>query len=83
MLSCRETTRLISDGLDRRLSFWQRLGLRLHLVMCGACAAYRRQVTALNKLVSAHFRESRPAGPHLLSGEARQRIKAALRDHMH
>ena len=83
MLSCKEITQLISEGLDRRLSFWQRVGLRLHLMMCGACTAYRRQITALNKLVSAHFGESGSAGPHLLSGEVRQRIKATLRDHTH
>lgn len=83
MLSCKEITQLISEGLDRRLSFWQQVGLRLHLMMCGTCAAYRRQVTALDKLISARFGVSGPAGSHLLSGDARRRIKAALRDHMH
>jgi len=48
MLSCKETARLVSDGLDRRLSLWQRMNLRLHLMMCGACSAYRRQVAQLN-----------------------------------
>ncbi len=83
MLSCKEITQLISEGLDRRLSFWQRVGLRLHLMMCGACAAYKRQVTTLNKLISTRFGVSGRDGPHLLSDEASRRIKAALRDHKH
>ena len=39
MLNCKETTRFISEGLDHRLSLWQRINLRLHVMMCG-CLLY-------------------------------------------
>ncbi len=83
MLTCRESAKLISDELDRKLPLWLRLGLRVHLMMCSACRAYRQQLGALNKLISERFRGDRPADtadPQSLSNAARQRIKAALRD---
>jgi len=58
MLTCKETARLVSDGLDRKLSLRQRMNLRLHLMMCGACSAYRRQVETLNRIVRRWFGES-------------------------
>ncbi len=83
MLTCKETARLISEGLDRKLSLWQRMNLRLHLMMCGACSAYRRQVETLNRIVRRRFDESAveatapdaPACPD----EIKQRLRRYLR----
>jgi len=58
MLTCKETARLVSEGLDRKLSLWQRMNLRLHLMMCGACSAYRRQVETLHRIVRRRFGKS-------------------------
>ena len=61
MLSCKEATRLVSEGLDRQLPFWRRLGLRLHVVMCRGCSRYTRQIKALNQLISDHYAGDPPA----------------------
>ena len=37
MLSCKETTRLISQGADRDLAFGERVALRVHLAICKGC----------------------------------------------
>ena len=37
-LTCKEATGLISQALDRQLSRWERLILRLHLLICDACS---------------------------------------------
>lgn len=37
LLSCEETTRLLSQGADRELTFGERVTLRLHLVICNGC----------------------------------------------
>ena len=83
MLSCKETTRTISEGLDRKLPLRRRIALRLHVMMCSACRAYKRQVEGLNELVSGRFR--RDHSSHLpesqsLSEESREKMKAALRN---
>lgn len=50
MLNCKETTRLISERLDRHISLWQHFNLRMHIMMCGACNAYKRQIEGLQAL---------------------------------
>ena len=45
-MTCRETSRLVAeDALDA--TRWQRLGMRLHLLMCRYCGRYRSQLWAL------------------------------------
>lgn len=48
MLSCRQATELMSQEQDRRLSLAERLGLRLHVLICAACENYRRQMGILH-----------------------------------
>lgn len=47
MLSCKEATELMSQEQDRPLSLAERLGLRLHVLICSACTNYRRQMSVL------------------------------------
>ena len=51
ILSCREVTRLVSQGLDRRLGVGERLRLRLHLAICDGCRNFRVQMWVLRKAV--------------------------------
>jgi predicted anti-sigma-YlaC factor YlaD len=44
MLTCRELTELVTDYLEDRLSFGQRLRFEMHLGLCGDCRAYLRQM---------------------------------------
>ena len=43
LLSCKETTRLLSQGEDRELGFGERVALRLHLAICDGCRNVRAQ----------------------------------------
>jgi len=52
MLSCKEASRLLSQGLDRRLGFAERLGLRLHLLICDGCTNFSKQVAFLRKAMA-------------------------------
>ena len=80
MLSCKEATRLVSEGLDRELPFWRRMSLRFHVVMCRGCSRYTRQIRALNRLVTDHYGDDPPAevSEHV-SQDAVQHIKSSLR----
>lgn len=80
MLSCKEATRLVSEGLDRKMSFLRRMGLRFHVLMCRGCSRYARQITALNRLVSNHYADGPPAEvSEGVSRDTVQQIKSALR----
>lgn len=79
MLKCNKASRLISEALDRRLSLRERLPLRIHLFLCGMCAAYRQELRALRgllKIWNKKVAESLPALPQ----ESRERIKTRLRE---
>ena len=53
-MNCDDVARSLSDDLDGEVSFWKRLGIRLHLLMCPPCqkgrAALRRTVNLLGGL---------------------------------
>lgn len=81
MLTCKQTSDLISQGLDQHLPFSQRLGVRIHLLMCRTCTQYEKQLRfirqATGKLSQDAEGEHRDAPP--LSAEAHERIKSALK----
>lgn len=52
-LSCKEASRLISDGMDRRLSIAERVRLRLHVGICDACTRFTSQVNFLRRALKA------------------------------
>ncbi len=44
MLTCQELTELITDYVEGRMSFTDRLRFQLHLGMCSHCRRYLKQV---------------------------------------
>lgn len=80
MLSCKKATRLVSEGLDRKMPLRRRVGLRFHVHMCRGCSRYARQITALNGLVSNHHVDEPPAEvSENVPRETVQQIKSSLR----
>ena len=51
MLSCKETTRLLSQGEDRELAFGERVALRVHLAICNGCRNVSDQFKFLRSAV--------------------------------
>lgn len=77
-LTCREAARLQSEGLDRPLTLWQRIGLRIHLFLCKWCRRYGKHLRFLR--AAAHEHPDKLADParQNLSENARERIKQRL-----
>ncbi len=85
MLRCREISKLVSEAMERKLSFCEWLELRMHLALCGWCNGFAKQVRLLHAAARRHgqqFADNQVAGEIKLSPEARARIRAALRDPM-
>jgi hypothetical protein len=51
LLSCKETTRLLSQGEDRKLAFGERVALRVHLAICDGCRNVSAQLKFLRLAV--------------------------------
>ena len=58
MISCKESTRLMSEGQDRKLTLRERFALRVHTMMCLGCTNYGKQMVFLRK-VARHYREGK------------------------
>ena len=77
---CQETTRLVSESMDRPLPLSRRLMVWIHLRMCRYCHRFQQQLLTLNA-ISRHIHhhletlESSVA----LSKHARERIRRTLR----
>ena len=73
-LNCRYNTRLLSDRLERSLSWFEWLCLRVHLLGCEPCFRFGRAVRWMH--------QNLPSAPsdEQLSAEARERIRLALEE---
>ncbi len=49
MVTCKEASRLTSEGLDGKLSAGQWLTLRMHLMLCQGCTRVNRQLQFLRR----------------------------------
>jgi hypothetical protein len=81
MLTCKAVADLASKALDTRLGWRERLGMRMHLLLCRMCPRYIEQLRFLHKVVGmldAHpeVYEKQPTLPP----EARERIRRALEE---
>lgn len=49
MLSCKEVSCLISQGMDRELSLVERLSLNLHLMVCDMCRNFVKHMELIRQ----------------------------------
>jgi hypothetical protein len=49
VISCREVSTLISSEALRNQSLRRRLAAHVHLMMCGACRGFERQIKAMQR----------------------------------
>jgi len=57
LLSCKETTRLLSQGEDRKLAFGERVALHVHLAICDGCRNVSAQFRFLRLAVGSLSRD--------------------------
>lgn len=79
MLSCKDASRLISQSLDRRLTWYERFGLRVHLMICDVCSRFRKQVKLIRAAVQRMTRQIEQDEHLVLSHAAKTRIADAIK----
>lgn len=80
MPPCKEIVKIISASLDRKLTFRERLVLKLHLLACKPCVNYLEQSHLLSN--AAHHLDDELKGDLYsgrLSDDARERIKTIIK----
>lgn len=48
-MKCREAHKLVIRAQDEKLSLVNRIGLRFHLFICGACTNFQRQMDLIRQ----------------------------------
>jgi len=80
MFNCKEVSRRVSESMDRDLPLYQRILIRMHLLMCRYCARFRCQVLMIRGVCRDHQLHDNLSDPTaILSPDARERILKALK----
>ncbi len=78
MLSCKQASHLLSLSRERALPWRQRLGLRLHLSLCGACRQFALQLKLLRQAARLYGARVEHDERLRLPKDARGRIAQAM-----
>ena len=79
MLTCKHTSRLVSEGQERQLSLKERISLRLHVWMCSNCRRFEKQIITMRKIMRREWTQDTPPANNQLPSEAQERIRQALK----
>lgn len=78
-LTCQDTSPLISEMMDHRVTFFKRLKIRIHLALCGVCLYYKDQLETIRALSKNLGREDFPVKKDAtLSQESKDKIKKMI-----
>lgn len=77
--SCHDASRLASDSLDRPLTLWERLRLKLHLSLCSNCQNCDNNLKLMHQINV--LMQNNDYGQIRLSDEQRNHLHAVLDQH--
>ncbi len=83
MLSCKKIGELLSQAMDRKLSFREQLALKFHLFICKTCSCYDKQLQFIARSARRLMQpEKDNQGIPPLSHEAEVRINNAIKQRL-
>lgn len=74
--NCKETSLLVTQSLDRRLTWTEHLSMRIHLAICDNCARFVRQMGLMREWLGMEDEAVQPG----LTEEGRERIARKLQE---
>ena len=75
IISCKHASQLISKSLDQRLPFFDRVSLRLHLLICNVCSRFRQQLYTLKSAIKELLSQTENDETIQLPLQSKQRIR--------
>lgn len=76
-LKCEQSTRIVSESLDRELSGVERWAVRLHYISCWSCRRFGKQLHMIRDALKTRVAGDDAEGTKL-SPEALKRIESAI-----
>lgn len=78
-LTCEDTSPIISEMMDHRVSFIKRLKIKIHLALCEVCLYYKEQLGIIRKLSQNLGREDFQVNINeTLPAESKEKIKKMI-----
>ncbi len=81
MLTCKDSSKLISKSLDQPLVFKERIKLRMHLLFCSACRQFERQMNLIHRIARDFLNRRNQDEIMPMPVETRERIRNNLGFH--
>jgi len=79
---CEKISHLVSDAFERKLSWLERIEVKIHLSMCSLCNSYAQNIAMLQD-VSSYLRQNPKTEDIHLPSSAKARIKSRLKTECH
>ena len=83
MFNCKDVSQRVSESMDRSLPLYQRILIKMHLMMCKYCSRFQNQLLILRhacRLENLHGEDLDDA--HALSQDVADRLKLVLSEHI-
>lgn len=81
MITCKESTYLVSKKQQDKLSFLEKMQLQFHLIICSYCRRFANQIDFITKgIVRLRSRIEKQSTSISLSNEQKEKMKEALRN---
>lgn len=82
MISCKDYSELVSECMDRPLSLWERISIKLHQMICPPCQVVDKQLNTIREACRWAPPEDKEieTGPQILPDEAKEKIRSALKN---
>jgi hypothetical protein len=77
--TCPEVIRILSEGMDKKLSLATRIKLRVHFLMCSFCERYMKQLKYMRQVAREFPEKIGEVSDASLPSDAKERMKEALR----
>ena len=78
-MTCKDTSPLISETMDHRVSFLKRLKIKIHLALCEVCLYYKNQLETIRNLSQNLGREDFSVKEkETLSPESKKKIRKMI-----
>lgn len=78
-LTCQDTSPLISEMMDHRISVIKRLKIKIHLSLCKVCLYYKDQMSVIRNLSQNLGREDFPVKTNeKLPPESKEKIRKMI-----
>lgn len=78
MLSCKQSSALISQSLDRNLTRRERFSLRFHLLICKYCKRFSQQIATLRVAIQQAAMRIEADSSIEMSSATKARIASSL-----